>query len=318
MKNFLLSLFLCTLLSGIFFATVPVYAQIADDITISKKPEYPKQGDIVVVSLDSTDINLDFEFITWYVNGSLITSGQAVTSVQIQTNTQTPTYVVRAVIGRGINPQSREITITTGNVVLLWEAVDSYVPSWYRGKPLAPREGTIRVTAIPVGANSLDRLFFLWKNGPRTLSDQSGFGKNSIILKKSLLTGDLPISVVASLPGNSGYTAEGSMSIPVSDPDIRFWSPRSVGAPSFEKSETLFLRDATVTVQAIPYFMQSRDGLRGLGYSWKLNTTDYQIPEGDNDNQIYIDQTTKTANLTIQSVYNLNEESSGSVQFFFQ
>ncbi len=142
------------------------HAQYYADITLSTFPKFPKVGDTVTATVDSSDVNLEFQDIAWYINGKKVLSGVAQTSTIFTIDPDIKSYQIRAVIGSDASSQVvREITISPGEVILLWEAVDSYIPYWYRGKAVMPAEGTVRITAIPVGADSLDKLFFVWKQG---------------------------------------------------------------------------------------------------------------------------------------------------------
>jgi hypothetical protein len=305
-----------------FFITIAnsnfLTAQVLPDITLSSKPEYPKIGEPVIMILDSSEVNLEYEYISWYVNDQLVSSGQAKTSIQVNTNTGDGKYIVRAMIGKGINPVIKEFTISPGSVIVLWEAVQSYVPSWYKGKKLAGKEAVVRVTAVPVGGRSLTGYFFLWKYGNRTESSQSGFGKNTIIIRKSLLLGDVPVSVTVSSSGGE-YSAQGSVVVPGVDPDLRLWAPRFVGMPIFTKKGYLILPDREATVLPIPYYMNTKDASRGIGYSWNLNDQEYTPPEEEGtQGGVYINSSAQSISLTAQNIYSITEEAKASVRVLFK
>lgn len=279
-------LFLCGITTVLGMAAM-VSAQYYADITLSITPKYPKPGDLVTASVTSSDVNLEFQEISWYVNGKASVSGVAQTSAVFRMEQNVDTYQVRAVVGSAAGQVVRELTISPGQVILLWEAVDSYTPHWYRGKALMPAEGLVRITAIPVGADSLDKLFFLWKQRDVSLGSQSGHGRNSIIVRNNILLDTVDVSVQVS-SATGAYQAQGEISIPRTNSDIRLWSPNTGFAPTFEQSNTLTVFGNESTVEAIPYYLPSRSGTTGLSYEWKLNAIDYIHRDGEAENSLYV------------------------------
>ena len=286
-----------------------LYAQsLGYDISLVVYPDFPKPGETVRVSADSSDINLDFRTLSWSVNGKQIASGPAVTSVEFTLGNVTQTYTVTVSISDGENPILMSKTITPGRLIMLWEAVDSFVPFGYLGKPLMPAEGTVRVTAIPIGASTLDKLFFLWKNGNQNLPAQSGFGKNSIIVQNNVLVDSMNISVSASAPDGS-FNANEHILINRAKPDVRVWSPSTFGASSYEKNSTLVISGQSGLVRAAPYYMSTRSGLSELSYIWKVGQTEQVFTEGDNEYELLLGGP-KSIDLTliVQSIKSLLQD----------
>lgn len=314
----ILSCIVAVLFVGTLFVPF-VHAQTFADITLETIPRYPKSGDSVTAIVRSNDVNLDFQVISWYVNGKPGISGVAQTSTIFTINPNTKSYTIRAVVGEGANQVTRELTITPGEVILLWEAVDSFVPYWYRGKALMPAEGTVRITAVPVGSETLDKLFFVWRQGSNSLGELSGYGKNSIVLRNNVLLDSVDVTVSVS-SANGGYQSEGSISIPRTESDVRLWSPRVGFAPTYEQSGILRVYGADATIEALPYGLPSRSGSRGLAYEWLLNQIPYVHQSDEAENSLFLARSAVPilVNLAIQSIDRVLQDVSVQKQIIFE
>jgi hypothetical protein len=299
---------------------VPVVrAQVFADVTFKLYPEFPKVGDQVTASVESSDVNLDFQEISWYVNGKQVSSGTGISSALFTVESNVKTYTVRAVIGSGTSQLVRERVISPGEVILLWEAVDSYIPFWYVGKALMPAEGTVRVTAVPVGADTLDKLFFVWRQGTNSLGSLSGYAKNTIVLRNNVLLDSLDVSVQVS-SANGGYQATGSLSIPRTEADVRLWSPRVGLEPLYEQSGVLRLFGESATIEALPYGIAGGNTNRGLTYDWLFNSIPYSHTESEPNYSAYIASSPAPINvsLTVQSINHLLQKFTVAKRIIFE
>ena len=296
-----------------------VLAQVFADVSFKLYPEFPKVGDQVTASVESADVNLDFQDITWYVNGKQVASGTGMTTVLFTIEPDVKTYTIRSVIGSGASGQLvRERTITPGEVILLWEAVDSYAPFWYLGKSLMPAEGTVRITAIPVGADSLDKLFFVWRQGTNSLGSLSGYAKNTIVLRNNILLDNLDVSVQVS-SSNGAYQSTGSLSIPRTEADVRLWSPRVGQESLYEQAGVLKVFGNSATVEALPYGIAGGNSNRGLTYEWLFNSIPYTHAEGEPNYSVYIGSSPSpiATTVTVQSINHLLQKFTVSKRIIF-
>ncbi len=303
-----------------FCGFIPVvFAQSFAQVDLVVYPKFPKIGDKVTVTAESSDVNLEFQQISWYINGEKVTSGTGQASTVFLVKPDPKTYTVQAIIGDIANQLTRQVVISPGDVILLWEAVDSYVPPWYLGKALMPAEGLVRITAIPVGADTLDRLFFVWEQGGQSLGSLSGYAKNSIIVGNSILIEDMNISVTVS-SANGNYQSQGEVTIPRSEPDVRIWSPNIGGSSQYEQGNTLKLYGADAVVQLLPYGVSSRAGFRGLSIEWLLNQIPYNHNTNESQSSIFISRSSTpiTADVVIQSVNHLLQEISVTKKLLFE
>lgn len=194
-KHIVSKLFYSICLLVVFFVAVPVSnAQFTEtDISINSSPAYPKPGDSVGVRLSSYSLDLDKVFVVWSVDGEQLASGIGKKVFSFNINETNKRYQVSASIDLvGGGSILKEVFVTASAVDLLWEATDSYVPPFYRGKALVAREGGFRVVAIPTlstlrGPVSPSNLKYQWKKDGNNQVSASGFGKNSLEFRNSYI-----------------------------------------------------------------------------------------------------------------------------------
>jgi hypothetical protein len=185
--------------------------------------------------------DLDSAFITWYKNCQQVLSGRGEkrysfkagaigekTGIEIQ---------VRLLSGTTF---SKKLSITPASVDLVWEA-NSYVPPFYRGKALHPRQGTLKIVAMPEFVADGSRvapqnLIYKWSNGTNAYENQSGFGKNILSIKGSEL-GQSESIRVSVLDPVSNMAAYGSISISPVDPEIVFYEKSPYYGPLFGQGQ---------------------------------------------------------------------------------
>src|SRR3990172_6069368 len=270
MKNFflLIAIFLSL---GIY---LPALAQARDsDISVLINPESPAPLENVDLSVSSFAVDLDKAQISWRLNGQLVLSRIGVKSFSFRTEEAgTPTTIDISIAVAGLPGLNKRVIIQPGEVDLLWEAVDSYVPPFYRGKALPSSEGEIKVTAIPnivtpTGIKLTDDAFsYNWKRNFNVDQGLSGYGKKSYSFKNSYLEGVEDISVsVSSVLGN--YSAGGKTSITPTNPKIIFYEKDPVLGIKYGEAITggFTLRKNAMTITALPYF-----------FSAKLDSSDFK------------------------------------------
>lgn len=157
------------------------YAQATpqfEDAAITSEPEFPNPYQSVTVQVNSFSINLDARPITWYVNGTETQRGIGKKQISVKTGAiGSVTRVVATIDVNGITKINKVIELRPNSVDLLWEAVDSYVPPFYRGKALPSAEGALRVTAVAIGTNNKSNQIFTWLRNNIISQPESGFGR---------------------------------------------------------------------------------------------------------------------------------------------
>ena len=133
-----------------FFAFT-VHAQLQNvDVALTTNPEYPSANSNVTISLSTYSIDLGKAKISWLLDGNLSLEGVGKKTFSFTTGDtgSSSTIQVKIETADG-NSVDKQLTITPANVDMLWEAYDSYVPPFYKGKKLGTGEGTYKVVALP-------------------------------------------------------------------------------------------------------------------------------------------------------------------------
>lgn len=212
MRNFVFTFLAFSLL----IIKVSLAQALPQDIDILLYPTDPKPGEDVTATAQSFGMDLTDASISWYLNDKLILSGVGKTSVKVTApnSGQLSVLSVRASGGSGDGETS--IVIRPASIDLIWEAIDSYTPAFYKGKALAPIGGRIRVTAVP-SAGAPRTLSYLWNYNDSAVPSQSGVNKNSITIKTDVLGGNEVFNLQAS---GGTFIGSGKTSVSLRDPDV--------------------------------------------------------------------------------------------------
>ncbi len=193
------------ILFSLFFSSLTfTFAQnagITGSILIN--PEYPKPFTTISARLQSYSFDIDRALITWSIDGKQVLSGVGETKVSVpiggEGSLTRVSVAVRPSEGGVFNDQ---IIITPASVSLVWETTDTYVPAWYKGKPLPSEGGLIRVVALPSFYNgntpyNPKNIDYQWSVNSERVKAFSGIGKQTLDMKLNYLENENTISVVA-------------------------------------------------------------------------------------------------------------------------
>ena len=120
----------------------------------------------------------------------------------------------------GLNAKSKtqvSMTIRPAEMALLWEATDSYVPPFYKGKALPTADTFIKVVAMPEikTANGIvkhSNLVYSWEKDFTNVQSSSGYGKQSFVYKNDYLDNSNNVGVIASSTDQK-YTSQGRINV---------------------------------------------------------------------------------------------------------
>lgn len=143
-------------------------------------------GDLVTFELRSFKIDLTKSDITWILNNKNILSGFAENKITI-TIPNTESNLVAKVTNSLGETYTNNIRLFNKDLIIYWEAVDSYIPSWYEGKRLLTKGSDIRINAfqnIYSGNSKIkdEDIFFKWEINDDIDKDRSGYGKSFVDL----------------------------------------------------------------------------------------------------------------------------------------
>jgi hypothetical protein len=268
-----------------FFAHTPVsLAQTpieSGDLFFEIAPEIPEPGQLVKVRLGSYVFSVDELYVEWIEDGQVKLSGNGEKNFKFTAGaigeTKLVTLIVKDKPGGSILFRKNIVSKPSG-LDILWQAVDSYTPPFYKGKALPTSEGVVKIIALPtfqVGTKNVlpKDVIYSWKRNYNPIVQASGYGRNSISIKQSFLVDEEKISVVANEP-NEGGTAQASLLIKPYTPKIVFYAKDPLMGIDFHNGvdEATRLGENDVTVVAIPYFVSPKNILDpDLLYTWKLN-----------------------------------------------
>lgn len=270
---------------------------LQDELETEIIPNYPKPGEMIWINLSMYTADLDSADIAWYRNGKqeLIGKGLKQYSFRNAESGKTTTIEIRVRLQNGIT-FSKKLSFAPTSIDLIWEA-DSYVPPFYQGKALHPRQGKIKVVAIPefiVNNKRIkaEKLIYEWSDGLQVYQSQSGYGRNVLFLNGSILGSSEEVEVFVRDP-ESNLVAQAFLSIPTTDPEIIFYQNNPYYGFIFDQAlgNSLELLTQEVQVLATPFFITKEVGSI-LQYSWRLNgqtvpelqgsrTAIFRKPEGE-------------------------------------
>ncbi len=266
------------LLIPLFLVTIftSVHAQnqrSLDGVDIGITPSTPSPGQKTSVSIESFITDLNAGSIVWVVDGKTYAKGTGLLSIDI---TAPPLGKKVTVLANIMTAEGKEVkkslTIKSGGVDIIWES-DGYTPPFYRGKGIYGYENGLRITAIPhlasENGNELDpkSLIYKWKKNDKVIQDQSGFGKQTLIVKEDI---PRPIDIEVEVGTRTGSEkAMSSISLQPTDPSITFYEEHPLYGVLYNISLTdkVNLKNQEVSLRAVPYTFN----IAGLVYAWSIN-----------------------------------------------
>lgn len=244
----IISIFILVLIllspSGLWAQTLPI------DIDISINPAEPKPGQQVSATLQSFGMDLNSANISWFYNGAPLSSGVGKKSTDFIAPTSN-TLAGLSVTATGAEGTAQSsITVRSASIDVIWEAVDSYVPPFYKGKALAPIGGKIRAVAVP-SITAPRSISYSWFYNNSAVPGQSGTNRNSLNIKTDVLSDIESISVSAV---SGSFTGSGSIKIPLRNPEILIYQ-KSNGFIDYTKGSIrdVFVTEPGVTLRAEPF-----------------------------------------------------------------
>ncbi len=267
---------------------------VEPSLGIKITPETPGPNENVTIVLTSYSTDLNRALISWTVDGQLSLSGYGKNSFSLNSpNTGSQkTVTINIVTQNGIKME-RVVILAPQDVDLLWEAIDSYTPPFYKGKALPSREALIEITAVPALRNSAGSklsdtdLVYTWTHNYTAMPNYSGYGKNSYVYKNAYLDNPDTISLVVS-SRDGGQNAKKDLRLSLGSPKIVFYpkDPTTSVVSDYAIDEKYRLQKDSVTVVAIPYFFSSGSGNPAdsiLSYVWEINNQTQTVPNIKNE-----------------------------------
>lgn len=315
-----LPFFLPLFLALVFFAVLPALSLAATGIPTSPSvisieviPEVPGPFERATLVLTSYTADLDRSLIIWSINGKEAQRGIGKRNFSFVLGGVGSVSVVRADVQTStLGTITNTLTFNPGYVDVLWEATDSYVPPFYKGKALPASQANMRLTAVPTMVSSNGNLFapeslvYNWKQDFKysEFYDQSGFNKRFVTFQKNMLLGGEFIQVeVSSLYGKDG--ARGEISIGQYSPKILLYRDNPLTGIDYAHtlSGTASLQNQETSIVAEPFYFSSIGREGGLSFVWRLNSKTLPGDEGNKSHVVFRQEggTSGAANLSVET-----------------
>lgn len=172
-------------------------------------------GDNVTFKLESFKVEIKKSNINWILNGKSVLSGFGKDILKINIPDKESVLEVRVTTPEG-EVYNNAFRLYNKSVVIYWEATDSYVPDWYKGKRMLTKGGTARVHAFSNittnGSKISDNdLLYTWEINGKIQHDESGLGKNFLDIYASEVEGssmEIKVTVVPRLSNEETVAVE--------------------------------------------------------------------------------------------------------------
>ncbi len=248
-----------------------------DGIDIALTPLNPAPGDSVTVSVDSYSTDLDNAAITWYIGGKAYAKGNGLKSIDITAPAVGKSMqVIASIITAEKASIQKTVTIRSGDVDLVWES-SGYLPPFYQGKVAAANQNTMKFIAIPHFVSKTGTpidpktLVYQWSNGSDAFGDQSGYGKQSLVVPSNIIPQPLAINVQVTSATDPNVGGEAALTITPQSPSILFYQDDPLYGILYNsaigKSFRLFHNE--VKIAAAPFGFDVNDS--SLLYNWNIN-----------------------------------------------
>ena len=246
-------------------------------ILVNITPENPAPNEDTNITLNSYANNLDSVLISWSVNGKSILSGIGKKSFSLKAPSAGSETNIIATVSLPDGTIDTRIIIRPAVMVLLWQANDSYVPPFYKGKALPTSDSEVKVVAMPEiktgsGIVSPKNMTYTWKKDYTNNQDGSGYGKNFFIYTNDYLDNSNNIDVMASTIDQK-YSSEASIDIGTAQPKIVFYKNDINLGTLWEQALSnghKILGDEIM--EAAPYFISPKDiRIPTLTWNWFIN-----------------------------------------------
>ncbi|MEK7116651.1 MAG: hypothetical protein AAB837_00610 [Patescibacteria group bacterium] len=299
---------------------------LTNELGVEIIPTYPRPNEPVFINLTLYTDDLNSADIFWYKDGKNVLSGKGEIRYSFNAGAvgEETKIEIRINLLSGAS-FSKAFTLNPASIDLVWEA-SSYVPPFYRGKALHPRQGVLKIVALPEFVKNGQRispanLIYNWSNDVEAYQSQSGYGKNVLVLDGSILGRSESVEVLATDPVNN-LVAQSFIDISPTDPQIIFYENNPYYGPLFDSAiiGSFDLKTDEVQILAAPYYFTKESGGL-LKYEWRLNgasvsnllgsrTAIFRKPEGESGRS--------SVSLQVENTNRILQQADDNLQIIFK
>jgi hypothetical protein len=312
----------------VVFATFgqTTYAQTANDIYADVVPENPAPGEGVDITLSSYLLDLNASKITWIVGGKSVLSGVGQKSYSLNAPTAGAETIVTIRIASTGGDIETKVSIRPSVMVMLWQADDSYVPPFYKGKALPTPDSTIKIVAMPeikTGSTYVNpkNMTYSWRQDYTNDQEASGYGKSSFSYISDYLDPANYIEVIATTIDQK-YSSTSAVNVATFKPKLLFYKNDEKLGTVFENAlaDGHRITDKEI-IFAAPYFISPGD-IRIPRLTWEWSINGERVETGFPKNMIPLQvqsgvSGTSRLKLYIESMDKIFETAEGELQLEF-
>ena len=286
------TIFILTVLCIVSFAnTTQAQALGGASVSVSLFPTSPGPNQQVTITVNTYSFSLQTAEIDWTVDGGKTVGGIGYSKYTITTKKLgSPTVVTVTITPIGSLPVVQTITVVPSSVDILWQATDSVVPPFYRGKALVTSESKVKFVAIPQvldGDGSLiptSGFLYEWRDEYNPDDAHSGFGKNVFTTAMDYINPTRNIGV--DISGRDGTVAASSdVALDPSDPKLVWYagSPLYGTLYNHALTEDYTVKDSDASLVVFPYYFSPGNPTSSqISYTWSLNGNTLSTPATPN------------------------------------
>lgn len=262
-----------------FFLIFNFYNMVlADDLSISKYPETPKEGEEVTLTIESSTYDLNRATIEWSVDGRVVDSGIGRKTL-IEKAPPAGTKIISLKITQdGLDTGVAQTTITPNTSHIFYEGADAYVPPFYKGRRLPSQEGQIRATVFDFNdakfVENTSKNNYTWIVNDQNNNEVSGFGKTLNIIKPKVVDKSMTIKIKEEVDGAPTKFAD--VLIPLQKTETVLYKTDSQNLLQMAVNSTESGSEMYLNVE--PYFFSVNNKRSSLlTYTWKINNSPISI-----------------------------------------
>lgn len=274
-KKFLKILFYFTIFFSVYSFTSAQVLPLGGNLSLSPKNPGPYEN--VTIKLESYSFDTTRSNITWYADNKLIASGYGENTISLKTGKEGTQTIVRVSVKTNDNKTyNAGIVLAPQSIDLVWEAIESYTPPFYKGKALPGEGSLVKITALPNFYSdgkkiSPSDISYNWSFNDSVVQNLSGYGKQTFTTYLDYLSNENEIKVVAQTM--NGDRAEKRITIFPNEIDPIFYeSDPTLGANYAKALPDYFKKTGDLFLTVEPYFISGKGSVaNNLDYSWSLN-----------------------------------------------
>jgi len=257
-------LFKISLLLIVFLLAAPAFAQLDTGFlpdgqtSLLTDPAFPKPGELVTVTIESYGSNIYNSNIVWRFDGEIIASATNQRSAQIKAGDLGESAVVSASLVNSAGTERLYSTTIEPRYIDIVVEPQTRVPDFFEGRAVPSIGSAVNVTAL-IDNNSSDkaRLVYTWRLNNKVLEGGPIRSRNQTSFEMPRGK-DATLSVeIASTDGE--ILGRRAVVIQSTRPELHFYNSNALYGPSHNSIvNTLILFGSSATIQAEPYYLDSR------------------------------------------------------------